>query len=399
MANEMITKLATLFMNQEATDGTAAAGVAGDAILARDINVDGGPEMNTREYQGLPGQLGAVPGAKSASLSFTTELKGNGTTTIPEPDEILTGCFGTVVAADLDSTISGAAGSTTVWDVLAATNGTVGNMVMLETGTADTYECAGPIKVVDTGAAPDDLTVALAAVNGGYATDGKKVKEMRTWQIKLPPPAVNSLTADVYRSAVGGGADRLDRIVGCRGDFSMSSPAAGQIPAWAFKFEGWSVSRVTTGTRPTPTYDTANPKAAIAQIFRVDGTYTNAFDIEISLGASLAVKKSQNADGGTYGVLHVSYTPKFKFKIHPAYTSVSYFTDWEAGTPHTLLFQVGNALYGTWAFYGPRAVFDKVSQPSDNGVDCWEVEGHFAEQNDASPTSATLDAALYLGLG
>lgn len=399
MANEMITKLKVLSMKQESTDGTAVSAAVTDAILASGIETDEDLEVHERMHQGNPGSLAHVPGMQSGSLSFTTELKGDGSTTVPELDEVLTGCFGAVVAANLDSTISGSSGSTTVWDVTDATNGTVGSMVMLETGTADQYECAGPIKVVDTGATPDDLTVALAAVNGGYATAGKKVKEMRTWQILLPPTANNSLTADVYYSSVSGSNNRRDRIVGCRGTFKMDSPRAGAIPAWAFSFKGWSVARVTNAAQFTPTYDSATPKAAVSQIMRLDGTYTHAFDISVDLGAEIAPKASQYATSGTYGQIHTLYRPKISFKIHPAYSSVAAFTELEAGTSHTWLFQVGNALYGTWAFYAPRLLYTKVTQPDDSGLQCYEIEAEADYSVIGSPTAATLDAALYLGLG
>lgn len=396
---DLLTKLKTLFMKTESAEGTANAPGAGDAIYCSGIEVEEDLAINEREYQGTPGARAPVPGAQNgASLSFTTELKGNGTTTIPEIDELLTGCFGQVVAADLDTTISGTAGSSSVWDILAATNGTVGSMVMLETATADTYECAGPIKVANTAPTPDALTVALAAVNGGYATNGKKVKEMRTWSPLLPPTAVNSLTADIFYNADAGAGQR-ERLVGLRGSWKMDSPRAGAIPSWAFSFKGWNTTRTVAGTRPTPTYDSASPKAGVASIYRVDGVYTNMFDVSVDLGAEVGMKMSQNSTLGVYGTPHVKYRPSGSFKIHPAHSSVAHFTDWEAGTTHSLLFQVGNALYGTWAIFVPRASWTKVTRPDDGGVQALEIQWTAVEQNDALATSATLDASIYLGLG
>lgn len=400
----MITKLKTLFLAQESTDGTADAPVAGDAILCEGIEVDDGQEIHPRAYQGAPGTRNHVPGMESASLRFTTELKGGNSSNTPEIDELLVACMGkAAVAGDTDTTISGTSGGNgaagTPLDLASAASATVGEMLMLETGTADTYESLGPITVVDTGATPDDVTTALGAVNGAYATNGKKVKGMRTWQILLPPTAVNSLTADVFYTGLGGGSDRQDRITGCRGNWTMSAPAAGQIPKWSFDLKGWRVARSVSATRPTPTFDTTIPKAAVANGARLDSAYVNVFDVNVDLGAVIATKPSQNATGGVYGQIHVDYQPKVSFKIHPAYSSISYFTDWKAGTAHTFLYQCGNTLLNTWAIYVPRLVFTKVTQPDDSGLQCWEVEAEAVVLGTGDPATATLDSALYLGLG
>ena len=394
---DLIVRNATLFANQESSEGTAAAGVAGDAILASGIAVEFGLEMNQREYQGTPGIRAPVAGTKVGSgISFATELKGNGTTTLPEVDELLTAVFGQVTAADLDSTISGAAGSATIWDVTSVANGTVGNLVMLETSTADTYEVGGIITAADTGATPDDLTVSPGAINGGYATNGKKVKEMRTWAPLLPPASVNSVTFDLYHNA-DAGAGQFDRLTGARGTFSVSSPKAGAIPMFSWKFTGWAWAVSTSGTRPTPSYDTASPKAAQSVGFRVDGTATNAYDIELDVGAVVSQKLSQNSTDGVYGCPHTAYKPSGSFKIHPAHTSVAEFTALTAGTQRSLLFQCGNTLYGTWAWFVPKAVVTKVSRVDDSGVGALQVDWVAIDQDDALATAC--DASIYFGVG
>lgn len=394
---DLIVKNKTLFAAQESTEGTADAPGAGDAILASGIEIDEDLMVNERNYQGAPGVRPPVPGAQNgASVSFQTELKGNGTTTLPEVDELLTACLGSVVAADLDSTISGTSGTATVLDVTDVSNATVGNLVMVEKSTADTYEVVGIITAKDAGQTPDDLTVSPGAVNGGYATNAKKVKEMRTWHILLPPSAVNSLTMDVYYNADSGAGQR-DRVVGARGSFKVDSPRAGAIPMLSWAFKGWSLSRVTNGTRPTPTYDTTSPKAAVATAFRIDGTYTNAFDISFDLGAEVGSKMSQNSTTGVYGTPHVSYRPSGSFKIHPAHTSVAEFTAWEAGTQRSILFQVGDTLYNTWAIYIPKAVATKVTRPDDGGVGAVQVDWVATEQDDALATAC--DASFYIALG
>ena len=394
---DLIEKNLSLFAAQESVEGTADAPVAADAILATGITVEHGQEIHMREYQGTPGQRAPVAGAKTGTgISFTTEVKGNGTTTLPEVDELLTACFGQVVAADLDSTISGASGSATILDVTAGTNATVGNLVMVETPTADTYECVGLITAVDTGATPDDVTVTPGAVNGGYATNGKKVKEMRTWSPLLPPSAVNSLTMDVFRNA-DAGAGQFERLVGARGTFAVSSPKAGAIPTFSWKFTGWSWTISVTGTRPTPAYDTASPKASISSVFRVDGTYVNAYDIEFDLGATVSQKLSQNSTVGIYGCPHTSYKPSGSFKIHPAHSSMAEFTAWTSNTQRSLMFQVGNALYGTWVIFCPKVVSTKVSRLDDSGVGAIQVDWVAIDQDDALATAC--DASIYFGVG
>ena len=394
---DLIIRNGTMFAKAESTEGTAVSAAAGDAILATGIAINYGQEIHPRQYQGAPGVRAPVAGAKlGTTISFQTELKGNGTTTLPEVDELLTACLGQVVAANLDSTISGTSGTTTVWDVADASNASTGSMVMLETGTEGTYEVAGLITTVDTGATPDDVTVSIAAVNGGYATNGKKVKEMRTWSPLLPPSAVNSCTFDLYHNPDSGAGQR-DRVVGARGTFKVDSPRAGAIPMFSWTFTGWSWTTVTNGTRPTPTYDTASPKAALATRFAVDGTAVNAFDISIDLGATVSQKLSQNATDGVYGCPHVSYQPSGSFKIHPAHTSVAEFTAWTANTQRSLLLQVGNTLYGTWAIFIPKMVTTKVSRVDDGGVGALQIDWVAIEQDDALATAS--DASFYIGLG
>lgn len=395
---DLITKNATLFADVEGTEGSAATIAADDAILCSGISIEEGLEIHERDYQGSPGVRPPVPGAQNGvAVSFQTELKGNGSDTTPEVDVLITACTGSVVAADLDTTISGTSGSATVWDTADATNATVGNLVMLETATADTYEVGGIITAaVSAGGPPDDVTVSPGAVSGAYATNGKKVKEMRTWHIKLPPSSNNSVTIDVHYNADSGASQR-ERVVGARGTFKVDSPRAGAIPMFSWAFKGWSVTRATNTTRPTPSYDTTSPKPGLASYFRVDGTATNAFDISFDLGAEVALKLSQNSTTGVYGAPHVRYKPSGSFKIHPAHTSVAEFTAWEAGTARSLLWQVGNTLYNTYAIYVPKAVATKVSRVDDNGVQAIQVDWVATEQDDALATAA--DASFYLGVG
>src|SRR5690348_13092388 len=97
---DLPTKPKTLFLQMGATEGTANAPTTTDAILCRDIEVETGPTMNEREFQGTPGVRQPVPGAQEgATLAFTTELKGDGSTSVWELDEALQACFGTVAAA------------------------------------------------------------------------------------------------------------------------------------------------------------------------------------------------------------------------------------------------------------------------------------------------------------
>lgn len=399
---DLIVKNATLFATAETTEGTAdnAESQAGDAVLCRDIAIEYGLEMGTREYQGTPGQRAPVAGAMAgAGVSLATELKGNGSTTIPEIDALIRACMGDVAAANLASTISGTSGSSTILDVADATNASVGSLAMVETATADTYEVVGLITTVDTGATPDDVTVTPGAVNGAYATNGKKVYELRTHQLKVPPTSNNSVTIDVHHNADAGASQR-DRLVGCRGTFSVNSPRAGQIPSWSFNFTGWSWAQSVAATRPTPSYDTTSPKPGIASYFRVDGTATNAYDISFNLGAEVAQKMSQNATNGVYGTPTVKVVPTGSFKIHPAHTSIAEFTAWQAGTQRSLLFQVGNTLYNTWAIFIPKMVVTKVSRVDDSGVGALQIDWVGIDQNDASPTTlASGFASIYVGIG
>ena len=394
---DLIVRNGTLYAAQEAAEGTAETVAAGDAILCSGIAVTFGQEIHAREYQGTPGVRAPVAGAKiGTQIAFQAELKGNGSTTVPELDEVLTACFGQVVAADLDTTISGTGGTATVLDVADAANASNGSLVMVEKSTAGTFEVVGLTTDSDTGATPDTVTVTPGAINGAYSTNGKKVKEMRTWSPLLPPSSNNSLTFHLFHNA-DSGAGQYDQIVGARGTFTVDSPRAGAIPMFSFTFTGWSWSNDTDGTRPTPTYDTTSPAAAKNTHFVVNGARVNAFDISFNLGAEVATKVSQNSTDGVYGTPHVSYKPSGSFKIHPAHDSVAEFTAWTANTQRSILFQVGDTEFNTWAIFVPKAVITSVSRVDDSGVGALQVDWVGIDQDDALATAA--DASIYLGLG
>ncbi len=393
---DLIKRNQTLFAAAETTEGTAGTIDADAAILASDVSIEEDLTMNSREYQGAPGIRPPVPGSQNgASVSFSTELKGNGTTTLPEVDVLLSGCFGPAVAANLDTTVSGVGSTSTVVNITAATNASPGSLVMVEKSTADTYEVR-LITAADTTPTPDTMTVTPALVLGAYATNAKKVKEMRTWAPGLPPSAVNSVSFDMFYNSDSGAAQR-ERVLGARGTFKMDSPRAGAIPMFSWAFKGWSVTRVTTGTRPTPSYDTATPKAGVATFMSVDGAAVDAFDISFDLGAEVATKMSQNSTTGVYGTPTVAFKPSGSFKIHPAHNSIAEYTAWEAGTARSWLFQVGHALYGTWAIFVPKAVAMKVGRVDDGGVGALQIDWVATEQDDALATAA--DSSVFFGAG
>lgn len=398
MSNEIINKHFALFAKQEGTEGTANAPAATDAILAEAISPKLPLAVNERSYQGVPGSRAGAPGAQlDTGVSFTTEIKGDGSTTIPEIDELAQACFGKVAAANLDTTTSGAGSTTTVLQVADATNASVGSGVLVEI-SAGVYEVAW-ITAVNTAAAPDEITVAPALSTAPNA-NGRGVKEMRTYQIALPTALANSMTFDLYKSA-GAGVSRRDRLVGARGNVKMPPISAGDIPKLAWDFMAWSWSQVTDATRPAFTFDPALPKAALASKFKVNGVLVNAYDIGWDLGAVIAKKTSPNADYGVCGTPHVNYDPVGEFKIHPAFSSIAEFTAWLAGTTMALSQQFGNTPFNTWGWYCPAAQRVEVADGDDNGLGTNEIKWRAATQNNADPVAITPTgpAQFYLAVG
>lgn len=389
---DLIWRNASLLAKKESTEGTAAAPVAGDAILAQALTPKLQRDFHARAYQGAVGERPGVIGAQtSPGLSFQTEIKGNGTTNTPEIDELLESVFGAVSAGGGTTTISGAASTTTNIVVASTTGFTVGNMVNIQLTTGGVFESAMITAVVDA----TNLTVS-PALTAAPVTAGTTVDEMRTYQILVPPAGVNSLTMDVFYNA-DAGAGQFDRFVGCHGNVKWDSPRAGSLPMLSWDFMAWNWAQSVAGTRPTPTYDTASPKANLASKFKVGGTLVDVFDLSWDLGAQVAAKLSQNSTLGIYGTPIVNVSPKGSFKIHPAHTSVAQFTGWTAETAVSLIQQVGNTRFGTVAWYCPQALRREVARGDDSGVGTNEIQFDATVQDDALAT--TVDAALYLAVG
>jgi len=392
---DIIRKNATLFAEVEITEGTNPTPAAGNAVLAQAIALKLQQDFHQRAYQGAPGLRDGVAGAQTApGISFQAEIKGDGSTNTCEVDALLTACFGSVAAGTASNEINGGTSTSTSLVVDDSTGFTVGNMIMVETSDGSAAFEAAWISAV-----PNGTTITIEPALSFTPADNADVKEMRTYQILLPPAGVNSCTLEVWHNA-DGGAGQADKLVGCRGNVKYDSPRAGSIPMLSFDLQAWSWSQVTDGTRPTPTYDTAAPKAALSSKFKIGGTLTNAFDIGWDLGAVLSPKISQNSSTGIYGMPHVDYKPNGSFKVHEVHSSIAHFTAWTAGTTTTLFQQLGTALFGTVAWYAPRAQRREVARGDDGGVGTTEVQFDALTQNDGSPTSITAGpAALYLAVG
>jgi len=392
---DIIRKHATLFAEVEVTEGQNPTPAAGDAVLASGITLKLQQDFHQRNYQGVYGLRDGVAGAQTgAGISFQSEIKGDGSTNTPEVDALLKACFGSVAAGTGDTEINGGTSTSTSLVVDASANFTVGNMILVETtAVSAVYEAAW------ISAVPNGTTITIEPALSFTPEDNANVKEMRTYQILLPPSDVNSVTLEVWHNA-DAGAGQADKLVGCRGNVKYDSPRAGSIPMLSFDFTAWNWSQVVDGTRPTPTYDTATPKAALSSKFKIGGTLTNAFDISWDLGAVVTPKISQNSTLGVYGTPHTDYQPKGSFRVHEVHSSKAHFTAWQAGTTTTLIQQLGSALFGTVAWYVPRAQRREVARGDDSGIGSTDVQFDALPQNDGTPTSASAGpGALYLAVG
>lgn len=388
---DLIWRNATLFAKKETTEGTANAPAAGDAILCTGLQPKLQRDYHARTYQGAVGSRTGVIGAQSSpGLSFQTEIKGNGSSNTPEIDELLENVFGQVSAGTGNTTV-GNGSSTTSVVVTSSTNFTVGNMVLVETGSGTALYEAAMITAV-----PDGTHLTVSPALSFTPANGANAYEMRTYQIIVPPSGVNSLTMDVFYNS-DSGAGQYDRFVGCHGNLQFASPGAGSIPMLTWDFMAWNWTQATNGTRPTPTYDTATPKPGLASKFKIDGTLVDVFDVNWNLGNTITPKLSQNSTLGIYGTPITNTAPSGSFRIHPAHTSVAQFTGWTAGTEVTLIQQFGSSLYGTVAWFAPKAQRKEVARGDANGVGTNDVSFDMNVQDDASATAT--DAALYLAVG
>ena len=396
---DMVWRNASLFAKKETTEGTGAWGTGlitdmptgTDAILCGGLAPKLQRDFHPRKYHGAVGERPGVIGAQtSPGLSFQTEIKGNGSSNTTELDELLESVFGSISAGGASTTIAGAASTTTSINVADSTGFTVGNMVNIQLTTGGVFESA-----MITAAGGNVLTVT-PALTAAPVTAGTTVDEMRTCQILVPPAGVNSLTMDVFYNAAAGAA-QFDRFVGCHGNVKWDCPRAGSIPMLSWDFTAWNWVQSVLGTRPTPTYDTAPPKSGLATKFKAAGVLLDVHDVSWDLGAVVTPKLSQNSTLGIYGTPTVDVNPKGSFKIHPAHTSVAQFSGWTAETAISLIQQVGNARYGTVAWFCPAATRSEVARGDDAGLHTNEIQWNANVQDDALATA--VDAGIYLAVG
>lgn len=93
----MLTRRTVLWAKRETTYGTDPALTGTDAMLIYDLDLDvKGEKLERNILRDTLSPLAHVIGMKEVSLSFKTELKGNGMTgtipTLPEIDDLLSGC-------------------------------------------------------------------------------------------------------------------------------------------------------------------------------------------------------------------------------------------------------------------------------------------------------------------
>lgn len=383
---DFIKSIESLFVMEEAAEGTAETATATDAILAENIQTPTTRAQHTREYTGgfgvLPGKSGGI---LDANVSFDTELKGNGSSNTPEVDELLKSVLGEVVASTATTTVSGTSSTTTSLDVTDVSGFTDGDvLVMVETSTADEYEVA---LATDTNAAatPDTITVA-PALGAAPGVGGENVYQMRTYRgVDTGHP---SLTVMRYLNS-GAGSSAFTRYVGCRGTATLNVPEASSIPKLSWALQAWSWDQATNGTRPALTYDTALPPVAQASKIKIDGTLTHIWGLTLDFGNEVGRKISQNSTTGVYGTPIVNRKVTGSFTVYPE--NIAHWTDWQADTSFSLLAQYGKALYGTVAVYLPKL--------RRTGVVWGEREGVQTATVSFEATEVTGEYSVFVGVG
>lgn len=390
---EYIQTLETLYVAKEASEGSAEALAAGDGILAEEISVEIPRQFHERTYTGAMGTLNGKIGAiDAAAASFVTELKADGSNNIPEWDELMESCMGSVTATSATTTVSGSGSSTTSVDVTDASGFTdgggtagAGAMVLVETTASSSVFEAAYASDANTASTPDNLTVEPAL--SFTPADTSTVTQMRTY--KLAETGHPSLTIRRLFEKGAGGADTYQVLTGARGTFTINSPSAGAIPKTTWNLQAWDWTQATDGTYVAPTYEGGAPPTALACKCKINGTLVDITSFSLDLGNEVGKKMSQNSSTGVYGTPIVDRKIRGSFTVHPS--DLTYFTRWTGNTEFTFIIQFGNTANGTVAIYMPHC---------ETTAPVWGLDGKVRTNEIAfNANIASGNDALYIGVG
>ncbi len=368
---QRLTQQRQLYFGEEATEGTEVLGVGANAIAVTNLVMQPDLAFYRRPILGrfgsLPGKIGAQP---DPALMFTVQCRVAGTGGIPKLDPLLE----RILAPGADDTNEGTFGGTTISSVsgqprkiLNVTSGagfSVGNAVAVETAT----------NVFEVGWIESNVSNVITLTHD-LTTDpiaSARVKPSITY--KPQDSAHGSLSFQVWLDTTN-----YISFAGSKGSMKFDVPGPGAPPTMTFGFRAMSYSHL-TGTRPTPTWDSAATPSSYK--FKVN---SSSYDVKLmswDLRQIVARKRSQNSSTGTIGQL---MTDRDLVGVFQSYdVDETQFTDWKNGTEQAIAHQFGSTLNNIVAYQIPRAQRRDLMYGDDNGLttDLVAFQGNIASGAD-----------------
>lgn len=394
----MLVDRAVLLAKIETTFRTEASPAAStDALLigAPEFNLDINQLARDNVRDDLS-PLATSPGRKTASVTFTHEVRGSGNadgTVPPRIGALLRACGMaqtqvTGTAGTIANPVAGGSNVGTLTFVKAAAY--TGYMKRTITLTCTTAGASGTAKVSVTAPALGELpavNTTLVTVTTGTPitlTDGAQITPTLsgsltlgdTWTVVLTPAgyeytpvstAFDSVTLYLYRDGL------LHKLTGARGTFSVQN-TGGEYGLFTFTFTGDYVPATDTAM-VTPTYETQKPtQVELAQL--TVGNYTGfaAAEFTFDMANDVQIREDVNSAEAYAGALIVGRAPVLTFNpevvleaTHPVWGDLS------AGTQKVFSAKVGKVKGNVVQFEAPNVQFTGVQYGDRNSILTYDI--------------------------
>lgn len=387
----LLAKIETTFR----TDASPAASTDALLIGAPEFNLDINQLVRDNVRDDLS-PLATSPGRKTASVTFTHEVRGSGNTdgtTPPRIGALLRACgmAQTQVTGAAGTIANPVAGDSNVGTLtFVKTAAYTGYMKRTVTLTCTTGGASGTAQVSVTAPALGELpavNTANVAVTTGTPitlTDGAQITPTLsgsltvgdTWTVVLTPAgyeytpvstAFDSVTLYLYRDGL------LHKLTGARGTFSVQN-TGGEYGLFTFTFTGDYVP-ATDAVMVTPTYETQKPtQVELAQL--TVGNYTGfaAAEFTFDMANDVQIREDVNAAEAYAGALIVGRAPVLTFNpeavleaTHPVWGDLS------AGTQKAFSAKVGKVKGNVVQFEAPNVQFTGVQYGDRNSILTYDI--------------------------
>ena len=377
----LLTRKSQILLKKETTEGTIASsiGAANGAFNIFEASFSSDTEQFERNpFRSSVGSRASIPGVKTATIGYTTELVGSGSLGTEPP-------FGPALEA------CGLRKYTT--EILTFSNASSGPFVAgetLEEGGSGTYtgtiravemtaSDAGKLYVETSSAYPASGTTTFTGSSSGASfarADGAHGSDtcfVYATTSTYSPSSAYSASLEYRNDGV------RHRIIGARGNCTLRA-STGQPVQMLFEFTG---SRLATDDQAMQTgisFPTNTPPTLLSAAFKTHDYSAVIDNVEISTGNDLQVRRSINASSGITSTQIVSRA--ITGSIDPEMTTVAtldWFGKLDANTEGVTSFTVGSSTGNKFFIIGANSQFSGITPGERNGISTASIDLAFNE--------------------